>query len=437
MRSVPHVAFAHDSHYVTPVVNRSGDDNIPELMSDASLERGIALVIGLSIHGLAVARALAHRGIDVHALAQPARWRSAPTYTRYARVHFAEDLNSDQLVVHLQALARTIPGSTPIVLFPTSDRMVGAIARGWRELSQRYALSWAHCRDLVAHMQRKDSLPELAERARVLHPRSQFVRGVESCESALAGLSLPVIVKPVQPLSRFKAFMVGSETELRGLVERYPADLPFIVQQFVDGGEDSLFACTTYLDHGRELCVFTSRKLAADPPGLGQGTVFVAEDIPELRDLTRQFLWGLDLSGPIALEFKRDSAGRYWMIEANVGRTEYCVDLVIQSGVDLPGIEYRHALGLAEDPRSNSPSYAPRGWFDTDKDPLCYLKYRRQVYEKARPGAPPVFPYAGSRDVIPWIVSSIEQSLRLTRETSSLLRLTKSVHSQPSVRSRN
>ncbi len=78
----------------------------------------MALVIGLSIHGVAVAGALAHCGIDVHALAQPARCRSAPAYTRYARVHFTEDLDSDQLVVHLQALARTIPYSTSIVLRP-------------------------------------------------------------------------------------------------------------------------------------------------------------------------------------------------------------------------------------------------------------------------------------------------------------------------------
>ena len=72
--------------------------------------------------------------------------------------------------------------------------------------------------------------------------------------------------------------------------------------------------------------------------------------------------------------------GRYWMIEPNVGRTEYCVDLAIQSGINLPWIEYCHVTGREFWSRSSVHSAQQRTWFDTDKDPLCYLRNRRRLY---------------------------------------------------------
>ena len=43
----------------------------------------------------------------------------------------------------------------------------------------------------------------------------------------------------------------------------------------------------------------------------------------------------------MAVEFKRSADGRLWMIEPNVGRTEYCVDVCIGNGFDLPWLGRR------------------------------------------------------------------------------------------------
>lgn len=374
----------------------------------------LALVIGFTIHGLALARALSRAGVTVHALTPPGSRFSPTRFTRHATVHVRDNLNTDLLVEHLLDFANTTARGRQTVLFPTSDRMAGAIARGWNQLSSRYLLSWAHCRDLVLAMQLKDNLPAMAESSGVLHPRSVRISSHEDCLRAAHELRLPCIIKPVQPLSAFKAIVVQTADDLERATETYANDLPFIAQELVDGDEGSLYACTTFLDHGRELCMLTSRKLAASPPGLGQGTIFTTEPNAEIEILTRQFLAGLDLSGPVALEFKRDARGQYWMIEPNVGRTEYCVDLAIQSGINLPWIEYSHVTGR-DAPQEFRTFSQPRTWFDTDKDPLCYFRSRNTLYGGPMPAGRPVFPFLGTDDWKPLAVSLAQQAVALTK----------------------
>ncbi|MBN8279292.1 MAG: hypothetical protein J0M16_01655 [Gammaproteobacteria bacterium] len=373
---------------------------------------------GLTVHGLAVARALARHGVTVHAFAQKGGWAEPTAFTRYATVHVRSGLNRPEFVGHLKRFAGNLPAGRKVVLFPTSDRMAATIARHWDELRDHYLLSWAGCRDLVLDLQSKDNLPRYAERSGIDYPRTATVTSETDARTSAGHLRLPVVVKPARPLSSFKAIIVKEAPELAGLARQYPADLPFVVQEFIEGGEGSLYACTMYLDGGREVCALTSRKLAASPPGLGQGTVFASDSNPEVLDLTRRFFAGLDLSGPVALEFKRDPAGRYWMIEPNVGRTEYCVDLAIHSGMNLPCIEFRHAAGLPPDP-TLAATAAPRLWFDTDKDPFCYLRAGTTLASLGAPRHPPVFPFAGHADPLPLAASVARQSVGLVRQAAA------------------
>jgi predicted ATP-grasp superfamily ATP-dependent carboligase len=361
-------------------------------------DQPVALVLGLTIHGLAVCRALARAGVPVHAFAMAGGLPRPTAFTRYARVHFREALNSPALVEHIRDFCAGLPGNGPVVLFPTSDRMAEAIARGWDRLSGRCVLSWAHCRDLVLELQNKDNLPRRAEATGVPFPRSGRLTAPGQGTALLAALRAPVILKPARPLSGFKALVARTPAEVEDIVARHRDDLPFVVQEFIEGGEGSLYACTTYLDHGRELGMFTSRKLAASPPGLGQGTVFTGEEVEPIKDLTRRFLAGLDLSGPVALEYKRDPAGNFWLIEPNVGRTEYCVDLAIQSGFNLPLLEFRHALGLPLEGVLPG-RLSQRTWFDTDKDPLCHRRFGKDGRGDA------VFPYRGHGDPLPAVAA--------------------------------
>ncbi len=368
-----------------------------------------ALVIGLSIHGLAVARALARSGVDVHCLADVEVPPQPTVLTRYATVHFSPGLNSAPLGEVLLRLADRIGCSGRVVLFPTSDRIAKAIAVEWPALESRFLLSWAHCRALVLELQRKDGLPKYFDAAGVRYPRSRVVRAAAELAGVVAGLAFPLAVKPAQPLSSFKAIRVGSEQELRSCIDSYSQDLPFVIQEWIDGPEPSLYACTTYLDHGRPLFTLTSRKIAASPPGIGQGTVFETTECPEALDATRRFVATLDLSGPVALEFKRDAAGQFWLIEPNVGRTEYCVDLAIQSGFNQPLVEYLHVTGQAIAAGIREPLVAC-AWFDTDKDPLCFARNLRTLRGSRGERRRAIFPFYGHGDRRP-LLEAIRQRL--------------------------
>jgi predicted ATP-grasp superfamily ATP-dependent carboligase len=378
------------------------------------------LVVGFSVHDLAVARSLARSGVTVYSVSDVQHPPLAQVYTRYTHVFFRAGLNTDALANHLFEIANLIGSREKIVLFPTSDRIARGIAAAWPALSERYELSWAHCRDLVLRLQRKDALPEYCEAAGILYPKSRIVTEAARVAEVLEGLEYPVVVKPAQPLSSFKALRMTSLAEVQQCCARYPRDLPFVVQEWIEGPEPSLYACTSYLVRGKPLFTFTSRKIDAAPRGLGQGTVFETIDAPEIESIARTFLAQLDLSGPVAVEFKRDHSGRYWFIEPNVGRTEYCVDLAIQAGFNLPFIEYLDVTGRREE--ISLPAQARDcAWFDTDKDFSCFVRNLGVLRIGSRERRKAIFPFIGHGDWRPLIGSIVRRPRVLFGSMARLL----------------
>jgi predicted ATP-grasp superfamily ATP-dependent carboligase len=358
-----------------------------------------AVILGFNIHGLAIARALADHGIDVHALTPYGRM--AANATRFANVHHRPALNSDDFATSLVEFSDVYLQGRSAVLLPTNDKMVSAIAINWSVLADRYLLSWSNNIDLIMQLRSKDTLTAYCTRVNINHPVSTIVTGRGDFDELLFREGLPLIVKPTEPLSSFKAIIVNSVADLERLVLKYEADLPFVIQQYIDGDSSSLYFCAVYLDRGREVCSFTGQKLYAIPRSTGQGTVMTDDDNLEILELTRQFLNGLDISGPVAIEFKKDALGNYWLIEPNVGRTEYCVDLLIQSGLNMPLIEYLTVCGESITPESLSAMKLVT-WYDTEKDPFCYLRHCLAEKRLFPLGKTPIFPYFGHRDLKPF-----------------------------------
>lgn len=314
-------------------------------------------------------------------------------------MHVRELVNSSQLTKILNDFAREyLRNGDKAVLFPTSDTMVRSIGESWPELEQSFLLSWSSKRNSVLNLLLKTSLPAICSDRKILHPPTLAVTGTEDCESIADALGFPLLLKPARPLSSFKALLIDSNAELDRVIRTYEKDLPYVAQQWIDGGDDSLYFCSLFLEDGVERAYFCGRKLRSHPRGLGQGTVMTAEENEDVLALSRKFLDGMNWTGPISIEFKRDRSGHYWLIEPNVGRTEYCVDLAIQAGVNLPFIEYCAATGRSCDVVRAKPK--PVTWFDTEKDPLCYLK--------TVTAAPlmllqrPVFPYLSRGDQRPF-----------------------------------
>ena len=357
-----------------------------------------ALIIGFNIHGLALARALARRGVEVHALAQD---EALPGMrTKCAQTHYRDGINSPELIPILLAFANEALRGQKAVLLPTNDNMVRQIGQHWDLLAPHYLLSWADRRDTVLRLLDKDKLPELCEALYLPHPRSLLIDSETATPEVCNALTSPALIKPWRPQSGFKAQLVRTPDEIDALRNLHAKDLPFLAQDWIAGSDGSLYFCTAYASDGEVTALYCGRKLRSDPPGTGQGLIVATEDNDEVETLSRRLIRQLRYSGPIAVEWKKDPAGRYWLIEPNVGRTEYCADVGIQSGVNLPYIEYCDAVS------QTCPDDAIRRtrdvvWYDTDKAPLCFVteclrEMRLRPHRKMA-----VFPYFGHGDAGP------------------------------------
>jgi len=128
-------------------------------------------------------------------------------------------------------------------------------------------------------------------------------------------------------------------------------------------------------------------------------------------EVAQRFFDGLNLSGPVSLELKRDADGTLWVIEPTVGRTDFWLGCCIANGVDLPYLEYCHQAGLALPRTRQRHSYV---WVNAERDPLSMLWYACQVVRRALSQRPVAVLYWASDDIKPSL-----RSFRLAVSTLS------------------
>lgn len=373
-----------------------------------------ALVIGMDSHGLAVARALAVKGVPVYSIERDPGLPGVAS--RHLRRNFpVPDFTEEHLLPALREVRAQLREHPRVVLFPMNDRQVGLIARHIDELAGLYRISWAHAAADVLRLQRKDMLERASHDAGLLYPRSVVLGELADLDQA-KGMHFPLILKPVQPLSSFKVKIVDSLDEARAFVAAKQADMPLLCQEYIAGGDDALYFGELLLDRGKPVFGMTGRKVLSHPPGQGQATAAETHEDAEVLRLTEQFFAGTLLSGPAALELKRDPQGRHWVIEPTIGRTEFLVELCIAAGFNQPWMEFQLALGQAVD---RPGPLIGRVWYDTERDPLVYLKSCLAGLGLRPRGKAPVFPYLGHGDGSPvqvaWRRFLRERASRLAR----------------------
>lgn len=323
--------------------------------------RAPAVLVGLCAHGLGLARALNRHGIPVIALE---RNRSLPgTKTRYAEIHWIDDLNGPGLVSALVALAQNRQFRRKPVLLLTNDRMVETIANAIGVVTEHYRVSWSNSATEILRLQTKDHIEERCLASGLKYPRSVVIESIDELGKVEA-MPLPLIAKPIRPLSEFKTLVAQSAEELAEHADLIDRNLPVLVQQFIEGDDSHIYFAALYLDHGRVVAHFEGRKLCSRP--MGQTTIALSEPNQTTHELAKTFFHGLPISGPVSLEVKRDQSGHYWVIEPTVGRTDFWAGLCSANGVDLAYIEYRAETGDADTPSTQTVS---RVWINGERHP--------------------------------------------------------------------
>lgn len=354
------------------------------------------VVVGLCSHGLATCRALRRHGIAVHAL--EANPDLPGNRTRYAEVHRVPAINGQGVVESLLDARPTIHSDDRPVLMLMNDNMIREVARHWPELEPSYQLSWASCRAQIARLTDKATLEQRCREIGLNYPRTWKIADVGDLAQLPSATGQQFIVKPALPLGGFKARRADSVAEVRKLVDKFGASLPFLTQEWIPGDDLSIQFSAIYFDRGRVLARFDGRKIESLPPALGQAIVVEGHEDEEVFQATLQFFDGLELSGPASLELKRAPDGRLWVIEPTIGRTDTHFQAWLANGINAALVEYCSVLGL---PLPEIGSSTGRIWFDTERDPLCFLRYVKtagilRAFRAAE------FPYTDPYDPLPF-----------------------------------
>jgi len=311
-----------------------------------------ATVIGGKLNGLGVCRSLARGGV-VSYVVDRSRWQ-AGMWSRHARPVLTRDLEGAPLIDCLLQLQATLKQRPFLVI---TDEMAVLTVSEHREILASKFLFRLPPHDTVLMLYDKGRFHEFAIAAGLPVPNAAIV-GRTSELGKIRALRFPVIMKPIDKRNFHAgvaprlaiAHNIGQAIEAGEELLQTSGKL--IVQERVDGPDDSIYFCLFYRGRGATtVAMFTGRKLASIPPGTGS-TAFCTAAAPEachvLETLTRDLLKRIDYSGFGSVEYKWDPRERrFVIIEPTVGRTDWQEEGATLSGVNIPLEAYRHELGLS------------------------------------------------------------------------------------------
>jgi predicted ATP-grasp superfamily ATP-dependent carboligase len=335
-------------------------------------DRPAAVVIGMDCTtGLQTARVLARHGVPVIGMAAD---RGHPCCrTRVCRDIVTADITGPGLVEALLEIGRGLDARA--VLFPCTDLSVLLLSRRRAELEP-----WFHlvlpAPETIEMLIDKGRFSSWAEREGLPVPRTRLVRTADEMEAAARVLRFPCMLKPGVKTrewkrhTRAKAFRVDDAAALRSRFAECAgwADT-LVVQEFVEGGDDSHFTCNCYFSRsGEPLVTFTSRKLRQWPITGGEGCLSEEVRDDAVRAETLRLFSRAGHRGLGYVEIKRDSrTGEYLIIEPNVGRPTGRSAQADAAGVELLFTQYCDALGLPL-PDAREQRYSRLKWIHTRRD---------------------------------------------------------------------
>jgi predicted ATP-grasp superfamily ATP-dependent carboligase len=314
-------------------------------------DRPVAVVLGLGQNGMATARALGREGIPV--IGVDADLGQPGARTRYATRHYSADFlrGGPGLVEDLVALGRTLDQKG--VLFPSGDLNISVVSEHRETLAEWYHLVLPP-KDVIRMFLNKKMFYQFAmEREFPIAP-TFFPAGPADIQAIATRVAYPCLIKPFQPTAAwretfdtrlFVADSAGSLLALYDRLSRVHQDL--IIQEYMPGPDSELYWGVTYLDGtGAPLAVWTGRKLRQYPRRFGTATLAESRWFPAVAETATTVLQAMGHRGYGVAEFKRDRRdGNFKITEVTGGRTWFPHSLVTRSGINLPLIWYRDALG--------------------------------------------------------------------------------------------
>ncbi|ADV66033.1 carboxylate--amine ligase [Deinococcus maricopensis] len=247
------------------------------------------------------------------------------------------------------------------VLFPTNDDWVFATARHKQELERHYHVPFSG-QDVIDTALNKTALYRAADALGIPIPQSWFLDGAPlealaagphpTVQAVAAQVPYPVILKPDESRAfyeayRAKVFVVNTPEEFAARVQDAAAlGLRLVAQRIVHTKPGGFYSVCSYLDAGSQpRGVFVGRKLEQYPPDFGTSCLADARYVPDIAERGVRVLQALGFHGISEIEFVQDpDTGEHLLLDVNT-RSWKWIGLPIASGIDLPLLAYRDAIG--------------------------------------------------------------------------------------------
>jgi D-aspartate ligase len=339
--------------------------------------------------GSSVTRAFIGSGVPVLALDH--KQKAAGLFSRLATPLLLPGLRTteEHFVEELLELGRAFRVK-PVIFFVDDDDVFLSLKRS-KEFTSLFHLpssGW----EVVQPIVDKGLLYRNCQKENFPIPITWFAENTAELEELRTKISFPSIIKPTfssrfrqefaVKARRFEEFEPLAEFARKLLGE----GLPFVIQEFIEGGQDQLFTYAACSKAGGEVLMgFTGRKVHQFPPDFGTCRLGESVREPELERLGVRFLKMTGYAGISLTEFKKGSDGKFRLIESNTRPGGWPERLAAVCGMNLVLAAYSLAVGRAVVPVTKQP-YGLK-WANLSEDfYYCVRGYRLLGYGWAHRG---------------------------------------------------
>jgi D-aspartate ligase len=303
-----------------------------------------AVVLGVRLAGLALARSLGRAGIPVAGVALDEH--DYGLRSRYLTSRIAiRGQDQEEREQRLLAALREIAGAGRAVLVPERDSYLELVLRRWDEIQAVADVPLPPDPEVARRLARKDLLPREAAEAGVPAPAT-VVPETED-DVGRAPLRPPFLVKPVDSESYAVAFgrkavLAGDHAEARAAWRSaQAAGFATVLQEYIPDSHARVFSLATYIGQsGEPLGSVVGRKVRQTPPRFGSSTVFEVRFEPRVLELGLQLLQAVEYRGFAHIEFAYDARDdAYKLLEVNA-RLPIWGGIVLTPRFDLGRVAY-------------------------------------------------------------------------------------------------
>jgi predicted ATP-grasp superfamily ATP-dependent carboligase len=316
-------------------------------------ESSAAVIVGFELNGLGVARALAAHGVECIGLAAP--FPNPAWKTKTCQVMPCAEWSGAAVLSKLIEIGRSRRRKPSLLI--TKEEPVRWISDAREQLAEYYEINLP-AKPVVDLLLDKTDFERLCAEEGWPAPRTWSIESRSDLLAALPEIAFPCILKPRVKSAAFgdrsprKAFKLADANELLRTHEMSAQWTErFILQEWIQGGEDRIAFCLTYVDRsGGPQAMFVGRKLRQWPPECGNTAL--CEPAPaEWREaicaLTGKIWRRVGFTGLGSIEYKMELAtGQPVLVEPTVGRTNYQNEIAVLNGVNIPLIAHSDLMGL-------------------------------------------------------------------------------------------